>query len=174
MEKLKGTWDRRLNYEATFSKLKDALDKAESKKSKAYIQILLIQLVNGGRISEAVDAYEQFLKTNERKVYVRVRKRNVERIMFIPDFIEPIELDFSDKKKLRNRIIVYSLEKFNHNTHSLRHGFVTYMVFEKNMNPAVVGKIIGHKNLSHLLTYISSLVAERSLEDHVRKVEKSG
>jgi site-specific recombinase XerD len=54
--------------------------------------------------------------------------------------------------KLVNRVKTYAKESYGFNTHSLRYAFITHLL-KQGINPAVVSKITGHKNLGYILTY---------------------
>lgn len=104
IQKVKGTWDRNLDYEKAKTVLINHLKIARSqlrttkggngkrnlKKARlTIILILLIQLRNGARLSEAYDALYEFARTKAREVYVRLRKQKKEkmRLMIRPEVI---------------------------------------------------------------------------------------
>jgi len=93
-------WDRRIPFEHLSRKFMDDLNlfiaewyrkkrKKNISKQLIYITILLIQLYNGLRISEAIDGFKEWINTGNKEVQVRVRKRkdNEYRVVMIPDVI---------------------------------------------------------------------------------------
>jgi hypothetical protein len=59
-----GSWDRGLDYEYTYSKILRHMQRAKSDVALCYDAILLLQLRNGLRISEAVRAFKHFLRSH--------------------------------------------------------------------------------------------------------------
>jgi site-specific recombinase XerD len=128
-----------------------------------YDAILLTQLRNGSRVSEAVRSFREFLMTKTIEVSVRVSKRkdNAQRLMVIPRELintNNINIDickelliFNDKR-LIDRVKHYAKRVYGFNTHSLRYAFITHLL-KQGINPAVVSKITGHKNINYVLTY---------------------
>jgi integrase len=156
------SWDRGLDYESTYSKILKHMLKAKYP-HMCYDAILLTQLRNGSRVSEAVRGFKEFLTTKSIEVSVRVSKRrdNAVRLMVIPRELinsNNINIDickelliFNDKR-LIDRVKHYAKRVYDFNTHSLRYAFVTHLL-KQGINPAVVSKITGHKNLGYILTY---------------------
>jgi integrase len=154
-------WDKGLDYEVTYSKILKHMVKAKYP-HLCYDAILLVQLRNGSRISEAVRSFREFLTTHAIEVNVRVSKRkdNAQRLMVIPrELINTnINIDICkellifDDEKLIDRVKHYAKRVYDFNTHSLRYAFVTHLL-KSGVNPAVVSKITGHKNLGYILVY---------------------
>lgn len=148
---------------------------------KIYCIIALIQLRNGSRISEAVEAFKKFISFGEfnGKVLVKIAKSEsikykkgtkekfttkirYRKIMFPSDWIE---FDYGDdddiisyskdipNKKLQKRVLDYLLKHFDCNTHSLRYAFINHMLFDLGKEMAVVAKFVGHTNVQQLVTY---------------------
>jgi site-specific recombinase XerD len=154
-------WDRGLDYESTYNKILKHMYKAKYP-ALCYDAILLTQLRNGSRVSEAVRSFREFLTTHAIEVSVRVSKRkdNAQRLMVIPrELINTnINIDickelliFNDKR-LVDRVKHYAKRVYGFNTHSLRYAFITHLL-KSGVNPAVVSKITGHKNINYVLTY---------------------
>lgn len=99
-------WDRGLVYEQVYEKLLKELRTAKNERHKCYLSILLIQLRNGSRISEAVRAYKLFLQTKQKELRVQVskKKKAEKRLMVIPEevfcYYEALKID--DKKLRRS------------------------------------------------------------------------
>lgn len=144
-----------------------------------YCIVALIQLRNGSRISEAVNAFKQFISKDNfnNKVLVKIAKsestkykKNTKekfktkaryrKIMFPIDWIEidnnddiKIYSDNIQNKKLQKRVLDYLLKYFDCNTHSLRYAFINHMLFDLGKEMAVVAKFVGHTNVQQLVTY---------------------
>lgn len=167
-------WDRGLDYKKVYRELLRRLKEHLGRRaytSFCYAAILLIQLRNGSRISEALEATRKFVEEGSRKVKVRVRKRGdgYERLMIMPEELKPQDLCIcldvlnEDGAKVLNRIKVYAKKVLNINTHSLRYAYITYLL-KQGVSPAIVAKITGHKKLDYILTYTQVRTAEEALE----------
>jgi integrase len=152
-------WDKGLDYETTYSKILKHMTKAKYPHA-CYDAILLTQLRNGSRVSEAVRGFKEFLTTKAIEVSVRVSKRkdNALRLMIIPRELINTNIDICKEllsvndTTLINRVKTYAKRVYGFNTHSLRYAFVTYLL-KQGISPVVVSKITGHKNLGYILTY---------------------
>lgn len=164
-------WDRDVKFEKAYEKLRELYLATTNKRDKDKLAVLLIQIKNGSRIGEAIEAYKKFVESGERELSVRIEKRRdgEKRKILIPSFIErPEEITASlTKQNLWN----FAKKIIDSNTHSLRYAFITHMALREGENPAIVAKIIGHKNLSHLLTYIQKKEAENKLREFVLESE---
>jgi len=161
-------WDRGLDYITVYNLILKHMRRSRGKR-KCYDSILLIQLRNGSRISEAVRAYIEYVKTrnSEVKVLVSKKRREVKRLMVIPSEVEICEeLLLVDERRLVDRLKHYSLNTFNINTHSLRYAFITYLL-KIGTNPAIISKITKHSRLDLILTYTQEKVAEDVLREAV-------
>ena len=160
-------WDAGLEYNDTYQRILLHLNK----KRKPQDVVLLIQLRNGSRVGEAVDALKEFCESGKIEVYIRVEKHrnsNDQRLMMLPE-----ELRTSQGKILlqsacswisgienpKAAIKTYCKRTYGFNTHGLRYAFVTYML-GKGVNPSIIAKITGHKNLSYILHYTELKTAE--------------
>ena len=152
-------WDKGLDYESTYSKILKHLVRAKYP-GLCYDAILLTQLRNGSRVSEAVRGFKEFLATKAIEVSVRVSKRkdNALRLMVIPRELINTNIDICKQllsvndTTLINRVKDYVKRVYDFNTHSLRYAFITHLL-KSGVNPAVVSKITGHKNINYVLTY---------------------
>jgi integrase len=165
------TWDKGLDYETAYSILIRKINSVKSDKTKCYFVIALIQLRNGSRISEAIRAFKEWVKTSKTEIYVKVSKKKLEeyRLMIIPHEIHSLRLICTDllgvsDKKLRNRVLATLYYYFKWNTHSLRYAFITYLL-KNNINVAIVSKLIKHSKLDTLLSYVQVREAERVLRE---------
>jgi site-specific recombinase XerD len=165
-------WDKGVDYESTYSRILRKIDSVKSSTTKCYLAIALIQLRNGSRISEAIRAFKEWIRSNRTEIYVKVSKKKKEetRLMIIPNEIIHYRLycvDLIDVNDivLRERIRATLHYYFKINTHSLRYAFVTHLL-KSNVNPAIVSKIIMHSKLDTLLHYVQI----KHSEDVLRKI----
>ncbi len=69
------------------------------------------------------------------------------------------------------RIYQWLKNNYGINTHSLRYAFITKFA-EMNVSPQLIGKMTGHINLNHLITYVQEKSASKylkDLENHILK-----
>ena len=123
-------WDLGLDFETARKKLLKSLEKTRGKE-QVYIAGLLVQLVNGLRVSEAWRALQHFLRTRERDFYLEPGKRGKPRPVRIPKIIKPREewkwvLEV-DPSRARKRLHYYARKILGSNTHSLRYALVGYL-----------------------------------------------
>ena len=83
------SWDLGLDYKRTYRLLLTKIRthyKRRALRHYTYAIILLIQLRNGSRISEAIEGLRKFIESGKRKVEVRVRKHKKPeyRLMILP------------------------------------------------------------------------------------------
>jgi site-specific recombinase XerD len=165
-------WDRGLDYEPTYNKILKHMLKAKYP-HVCYDAILLTQLRNGSRISEAVRSFREFLSTKAIEVSVRVSKRkdNAQRLMVIPrELLNTNNIDICKEllilndKRLIDRVKHYAKRVYDFNTHSLRYAFITHLL-KQGINAAVVSKITGHKNINYVLTYTQEKVGVEVLRN---------
>jgi site-specific recombinase XerD len=62
-------------------------------------------------------------------------------------------------KNPKSAVKVYCKATYGFNTHSLRYAYITYLL-SKGVNPSLVAKITGHRNLSYILHYTELKTAE--------------
>ncbi|MCG2874725.1 MAG: tyrosine-type recombinase/integrase, partial [Acidilobus sp.] len=132
--------------------------------------VLLVQLRNGSRIGEAIEAVRQFCETKATAVRVRIEKHKEgdTRLMVLPEELRGKEgkeylaqacLRLAKVKNPKSAVKVYCKATYGFNTHSLRYAYITYLL-SKGVNPSLVAKITGHKNLSYILHYTQLKTAE--------------
>ena len=159
-------WDSCLDYKEAYSQILGHLYKT----GNPYDVILLIQLRNGARIGEAIEATRAFCNTKDYTVRVRVEKHkgNDTRLIVLPEELRGKEgreylaqacLRLEKVKDPKNALKLYCRRTYGFNTHSLRYAYITYML-SRGVNPSLVAKITGHKNLSHILHYTELKTAE--------------
>jgi len=165
------TWDRGLDFENAYNKIARHMSKAKPP-AKCYDAILLIQLRNGSRISEAVRAFKMFLESKSIEIEVLVSKKRAKqekRLMVIPQELLSVvspcfDLRNTEDKTLINRVKNYCIYTYKFNTHSLRYAFVTYLL-KQGVNPSIVAKITRHSRLEYIQRYTQEKVAEDVLRN---------
>ncbi len=175
----KGTWDRGIEYGLLrkrllrlYRRMREKADKSRRyRKRLVHTLVLMIQLRNGCRVSEAVEALQKMALTGQRKVMVRVRKtKKEEREVVLPKSVPDSDLRLiREDTKTLTADQVKSFAKYNLgiNTHTLRYAFITHLAVEKGIQPNVVAKITGHVDLDHLITYTQQVKAEEILEKEI-------
>ncbi|MCD6348515.1 MAG: hypothetical protein J7L91_02705 [Candidatus Korarchaeota archaeon] len=177
----KGTWDRGIEYGLLRKRLMRLYRRMREKagKSRRYRKrlvhtlVLMIQLRNGCRVSEAVEALQKMVSTGQRKVMVRVRKtkkEEKEREVVLPKSVPDSDLRLirEDTKTLTvDQVKSFCKYNLGINTHTLRYAFITHLAVEKGIQPNVVAKITGHVDLDHLITYTQRVKAEEILEKEI-------
>ncbi len=137
--------------------------------------VLLVQLRNGSRIGEAIEAVKEFCNAKGRADSVRVRvekhAKGDTRLMVLPeelrgaqgrDYLRQACLRLSRVKAPRVDIADYCRKAYGFNTHALRYAFITYML-KRGVSPSIVAKITGHRSLDHILHYTEVRLAEEVL-----------
>lgn len=160
-----GTWFRE-RY--TYPRLLDMFKRDLRRKPVPSLAVAIIQLTNGSRVSEALEAYEKWLRTGSVKLTVRVRKKRSpeEREIIIPSFLRPYRSRLKQKRvPSRWGVLDYLERNYGINTHTLRYTFITWHA--KTLSPAYISKMIRHSNLNMLMTYLSKREADRLLEEIV-------
>ena len=170
-DNINGTFDKGVNYTDAYTKFsnditglinQDYLNQHELKRL-AYLAISLIQLQNGSRISETIEATKQFISDYECKVAVITiakRKDGFRRKILLPELItqeilERIkpEIKGDTIEELSKKIRMFLTRHYGWNTHSLRYALINYLAIEKKVPINLVSKLVGHKNMNQLLTY---------------------
>ena len=133
-----------------------AKDGIRAMKRLAFLSVLLVQLRNGSRISEALDGVRLWADTGKVELEVRVRKTVLKKNMVGDwekkakkrDIVIPKELDRLDKAKIKGvidgvsseKVSVFAIQVFKWNSHSLRYAFVSYLS-KKGVAPQLIAKI---------------------------------
>jgi hypothetical protein len=178
------SWDYELNYQETYSNLISEIFKVSGKFAEGQVSINklkgftfmlcgIIQLRNGSRIGEAVEALIKFcLEPKKDLVQVRVQKRKDDfyRSMVRPEELNAWDLEYAAKIILSQKILIPVISRFfrynfGFSTHGLRHSFITYMGVEKKEPATTLAIITGHKDLNQLMNYINTKSANRHLRN---------
>jgi integrase len=177
----KRKWDKGLDFRDTLNKLlaykkwiRSSPRLSISKRiSLRNVNILLLALLNGLRISEAVECYYKWLEDPSLEIInVRVAKSKTEKYrLCVVKGLDSIDhkLTRQLEKPKPNAIQSWSLIRFKFNTHSLRYAFINHML-SQGYDAATVSKIIAHSKLDTLLEYIQHKRAQEAL---LREAEKA-
>jgi integrase len=163
-------WDKGVDYESAYAKIVRHMAKAKAP-AKCYDAVLLLQLRNGLRVSEAVRAFKEFLQRRALEVEVRVsKKRRAEvRTVIVPRELidmaalaECRDMLSLDEAKLVTRVKVYCRRRYGFNTHSLRYAFITFLL-RQGIPSSIIAKITRHSRLDYVITYTQEKAAEEVL-----------
>jgi len=171
----RGSWDAGVDFAAAYSRLSRLLRASRGRfPAMCYYAVLLIQLRNGCRVSEAVRAFREFLRSGAVELRVPVSKRRgVERLVVVPAELEALrgearaccsELLLVPERALVKRVVTWCERKLGFNTHSLRYAFITYLL-RSGVNPSIVARITQHARLDYILRYTQEKEAERALRE---------
>lgn len=173
-------WDKKLDFAKTRESLVAKLVEERQKddddpmplRHRFYLSCLLVQLVNGSRVSEAHDAVWQWAESGERDISVRVRKQRKnpdERKMLIPPEIEMKDVSIIQDEG--DRLTIDALKKFakrtfGWNTHALRYSQITQLS-DQGVPLHVIAKVTHHRNVNFLVDYTNQVVADKKLKELV-------
>jgi len=158
-KKIEHTWD----YSVDFPEARKVLINAYKQlfdmnlmPYEAYIAILLIQLVNGARIKEAIRAFKTFVESGQKEFQLQAEKHGNTRFFVVPDVVRnrlayKSILTISDEN-LEARIRMFALKYLKTNTHSLRYALISYLA-KNAVDPAIIAKVTGHKDLKRIVQY---------------------
>ena len=146
-------------------------------KRMAYLSVLLIQIRNGCRVGEAVEALKRFVSTKNQVVYVRVEKKwkkdketgetillNIKRRIVRPAKLTDDDLDLiSGVEVKKQNVVSWASSRLGINTHAIRHAFITNAA-KRGINPSLIAKIIKWNDLQVLLEYIREEEADELLD----------
>lgn len=160
-----GSYAKNVDFEEAFRKIFKALkDHIDDKKYNKALKdfILLVQLANGMRISEAIEACKKIIENEIYELQLEALKGGGARIVRVPPQVPRnwiSKLKKVEKWPSKDAIIMYSKRTFGINTHALRHAFITYLA-RKGVSPQLIARLTGHKKLDMILTYTSKAKAE--------------
>jgi hypothetical protein len=128
-------WDSGLEFEEAYRQILGHMLRARS----PYDVVLLIQLRNGSRVGEAVEATMRFCEAGQGEVMVRVEKHRDgdQRLMVLPEELRSGEgrlllveacARLSALRVPKQAVKVYCRRAYGFNTHSLRYAFVSYLL----------------------------------------------
>jgi len=171
VKKVKKTWDRGLDFEKIKAELEQAMEKTSRGPTYSNLATLYIQLINGSRVSEAVDAFNNFLEERKRDLEVQVRKRwrkdkkagKVVQIIEFRKMLIPSSIKRQGIRRTPTQVKVFAHRK-GFNTHSLRYAFVSYLG-KRGIAPQIIAKITHHKRLERIIDYTSQKAADDVLKE---------
>ena len=170
-DNINGTFDKGVDYSQANEKfitdinnlLNQAYMNAHELKRLTYLVIALIQLQNGSRISETINAVKMFIANHDLKVAIIIiakRKDGFRRKILLPELItkeimERIKPEIKNDtiEELSKKIRMFLTRHYGWNTHSLRYALINYLAIENKVPVNLVSKLVGHKNMNQLLTY---------------------
>ena len=197
------TWDKRLDFDEWRKKLEKELKELRKEKEYwqmkakpmpqkygrqlAYNSILLTQLLNGSRISEAVEACITFLKTEDREQKINTRKRkkrsknketgeiktmghDTKVVIIIPNTIKKHYLEYIKNKtieEITDAVILFAINHHKINTHSLRYAWIAKMG-ELGKPANLISKAIRHTNIQTIEKYTREAQADDMKRDFVK------
>jgi site-specific recombinase XerD len=174
-------WDKGLDFKETLKRLlafkkwvRSSPEMTETRRLQLRnVNILLLALLNGLRISEAIECYYRWLENPSAKEYVvKVAKSKKEKYrVCVAEGLDSVDhrLTKDLKRPAPNNIESWTIQHFKFNTHSLRYAFINYML-QQGYDPATVSRIIAHSKLETLLSYIQEKRAKEAL---VREAERA-
>jgi len=185
------SWDKRLDFdewdqrfkndmrnhakEKEYNELKKRPVPATVLKRLLYTSILLTQIENGSRISEAVEAVLNFKDNSERVQKVRARKRkknnkgkDVDVLIKIPSAVKKqyLMLDYPFEKTL-NGVKMFAVRYYKTNTHSLRYSWIAKMGRE-GVPTNLISKAIRHTNIQTIENYTAEDEADMIKMDFIK------
>ena len=160
-------WDKGLDYEQTYRTILNHYKNSKRDTSKAYDIILLTQLRNGSRVSEAIQFCKLIAEDFKREAKIKVckQKNPIERLMVLPEEIgkkDFLRVSYVIKKATKHKVAMYCKRTYGFNTHALRYAFITYLA-KQGISAQIIAKITGHKNLNYILHYTQQIKAEEIL-----------
>jgi site-specific recombinase XerD len=176
-----GRWDKGLDFKETLRRLlafkrwvRSSPEITVTRRIQLRnVNILLLALLNGLRVSEAIECYYKWLDDPSAKEYtVKVAKSKKEkyRVCVAPglDSMDH-ELTKDLERPTPNNMESWTIQHFKFNTHSLRHAFINHML-QQGYDPAVVSRIMA---LSKLEIIVSHIQEKRAKEALLKEVEKA-
>jgi len=177
----KRKWDRGLDFRETLHRLleykrwvRSSPKLTKSRRiSLRNVNILLLALINGLRISEAIECYSRWLEEPTQEIFnVKVAKSRRERFrLCIVKGLDSIDhkLTKNIEPPKPNNLQSWTLVKFGFNTHSLRYAYINHMLAQ-GYDPATISIIVGHSKLDTLLEYIQQ---KRVKEALIKEAERA-
>jgi len=158
-KRIEHTWDDSVDFLEAKKVLTDAYKQLYDQNLttyEVYVAILLIQLVNGARIGEAIRAFKTFVETGQREFQLQAEKRGNMKFFIIPNIIKNrpsyrFVLTISDYD-LKARIRMFIRKYLKCTTHSLRYALISFLA-KNGVDPAIIAKITGHRKLDRIVQY---------------------
>ena len=168
------TWSKDLDYQTEIEVLKKLVIEESRILQKAYYAILLTQLSQSMRLSEAVDAMLKWAKEPKEVINVQVKTRKRKSVYWRDVYIPKTVLDNSGPIKRGLNQLEYSAKLVNtighfvryhlYNSHALRHAAITHQG-EMNIPAQVIAKGTGHVRAEQVSTYTQRTAIVKVLKD---------
>ena len=176
-----GRWDRNIDFVVAKATLYNAVNNLGNMlmpllpnkdeiigKKFIYNSIALIQLVNGTRAGEAVEALKKFANEGKQTFTIIAEKTKLERQIRIPDTIMKFKVLYSVyndliQKTTKYAYVTYLKRTYGWNSHSLRYAFIKHLI-EKGYSAEQIAIITAHKRINTTLDYARKVNADKILE----------
>jgi len=190
-------WDRKIPFETLSKKLLEDFNllisewyrknrKRYLSKQLIYLTIAIIQLYNGLRAGEAVEAFKEWINTGKDEVIIRVEKRKDKdawRYAVIPAVVRfnrnvierALDLGFSSLDEIKKKNYEkWFLVTYNINTHTLRKAWESYVARNLNKDLALITAYQGRKTVESHLAYLRQEEAKEEIKKVVDRVFNLG
>lgn len=132
-----------------------------------YVAIAYLQLTNGMRVSEAIEAMRKYVQINKENFEIVAEKTHLNRPVYVPSEIAKWKAVLRLYADLLPRISRHSIgmflkQNFGWNTHSLRYAFIKYAI-QKGYSAEQIAHITAHKKLQTTFEYSRKLQANELL-----------
>jgi integrase len=118
----------------------------------SYLALVILILVNGLRVREALRAAVKFYEYGDRRFTIQAEKGGDIRNVIIPEFISREDLEYAYKELVKHgeervmvRIEMWLKNMFKVNTHSLRYAFIRYHTMT-GKSPEEIARALGLKH----------------------------
>jgi hypothetical protein len=125
----------------------------------SYLALVLIIMVNGLRVREALRVAKRFYETGDRRIVETAVKKGDRRLAIIPDFIQREDLEHIYKRlvkagedRVRKSFLVWLIGVFKVNPHSLRYAFIRYHTLT-GKTPEQIAKALGLREKDNIKRY---------------------
>lgn len=174
-EQVLSGWDEGLDFAEQKTRLEQSVITTRNQVLKAKWAILLIQLVNGSRIGEAVAAALEYAEHSKREVRVRAEKRqdNYMRLMIIPKVVrrypdlKEVILGLNAAYGLTHVMVDFARRRGGFRSHGQRYAFITDVSDKEDRPAEFIAKMTGQKDAKVVIRYISQKKAEQALRERV-------
>lgn len=164
-------WDRGVDFDAEKARIIEAITTTRNRVEKAFYAIALVQLTNGTRRNEALNACFKWLEEGKREVRIRAQKRKdkymrlvgIDPILYKYDSIKKGIADIQAMARPHDAYYYFCKSRLGHNTHCMRYAFISD-VSNKDKHPAeFIAKMTGQKDSKVVVRYIQQKGAEDAL-----------
>jgi hypothetical protein len=125
----------------------------------SYLALVLIIMVNGLRVREAIKATRIFYETGDRRITINAVKRGDKRLVIIPEFMEREDLEHlykmlikTGEENTKRRVSDFIRRVFRVNPHSLRYAFIRYHILT-GKTPEEIARALGLREKDNIKKY---------------------